>query len=345
MLIALNPPQQEVSAVQLLDGIPKVAKILYLPNVNCWCPYNFLDCPSYLVVGGAYRKFIHAVSDSLVVRTSSAISCGFGGVRPGRLDPESLSCGDCMEGCRASSSRSVGCGVPCPANFGGALASCDVCPAGSLLLVPLSRLPVSSLSYTSARRLGRLEVDQVVAPKCFYKPMARGSLECLYCCVDFCDAKVNSHDLSHAGEEHSSSSPDRVMLCDDGDDDLPSPRHIGLGVYSACCGATSSSADVVARTPRNYHWMFKLGRRTDCLDHEIRLDAVKAMGHPLLRMSLGRGVGQKEEPALAYEPNAQNSSRGSRTHSLANRIRGGAPRICANDCTQRLWLDARSCPP
>ena len=140
------------------------------------------------------RKLIHAVTQNLlalVTRTSSAISCGTGGGRPGcRDNPESLSYRECMDGCRArSSSRIIGCGVPCPANVGVKFASCGaLCPAGSLLFVPWPRLPVSSLRYGSllfvsllglpgpslryglACCLGCLAVDQFVARKLFTKP-------------------------------------------------------------------------------------------------------------------------------------------------------------------------------
>ena len=363
---AFNLPQLKVSAVRYLSGAPKVTNMLYFPNVICWCSCDLL----------VSRKLIHAVvsnSLALVARTSSVVSFGAGGGRPGcRGNPGSLSYGDCMEGCRAGcSSRSIGRGVPCPADDGVALACCGVpYPACSLPCVPLSGLPVLSLRCSSllfvsllglpgsslrcslACCLGCFAVDQVVARKRFYETMARGSGDCLHCCINLCVAQLNNHGLRHAGEMHSSILPDSVMEGEDGDvGDLQSPRHIGLGIYKfdgACFGAMVGSPTMAAHTPRTDNWIFKFGRHNcNCLDHGIRLSVAKALGHPLVRMSLGGGGrrgGGKSHP-WAQSPNAQNSSRGGHIRCLANRLPSGAGGSRANDCTQKLWLDARLCPP
>ena len=78
---------------------------------------------------------------------------------------------------------------------------------------------------------------------------------------------------------------------------LQSPRHIGLGIYkivSACFGAMVGSPTMAAHTPRTYNWIFKLaGVNCNCVIHVDGLSVAKALGHPLVRMSLGGGATRK----------------------------------------------------
>ena len=134
-----------------------------------------------LLVFLACRTIIHAVTSNLLVRTSSVISFGVGGGRPGfRDNPERLSYGECMEGCRArSSSRSVGvelasCGV-CPASSLHS-SSCGVLfPAGTLLRVSLLELPVSSLLKLSVLSCNKSSLLQFL-----YTPVAIELANLLY---------------------------------------------------------------------------------------------------------------------------------------------------------------------
>ena len=253
MLNALNPPQQ------------KVTNFLYLPNVICGC-----SCVSS-VLGSFGLAFV---------------SCSYGRFVPlgGTCRPGYLVTGECTEGCRARShSRGVSCGAPYPANDEVELASCGVCPAGSLLFMALFGLPGSSV-HCLACCLGCLAIEQGIAYKGFYTLMARGSGDYLYYCSKTCIAILNSHGLRHAGGMHSSILPDSAMRMD-GDDvgDFQSPRHIGLGIYktaSACSGPASSSADAGAHTPRTYKWIFKIGRlNCNCCIHGDGLYVGKALGH------------------------------------------------------------------
>ena len=301
MLIALNPPQQVLTSQ---------------------CPFGSLL--ELLVC----RKFIHAmVLGSFVARTSVVIgsctsafvSCSYGRFVPlgGTCRPRCLVAGECEEGCLAHCSLQVfGRGAPYPTNFGVELASCGApCPAGSSYSVPLSglsvsssryglllvapsySLTVSSLEYGMACLLGCLAVHQVIARKCFYKLLARGSGHCLYYCSKLCNAKINNHGLRHAGEQHSSCLPDSVMVDDDDVDDFQSPRHIGLGVYkpdSSCFGPMAGSPTMGEHTPRTTALIFKLaGVNCDCFIHEDGLSVAMALGHPLVRMSLGGGATRK----------------------------------------------------
>ena len=196
-----------------------------------------------------------------------------------------------------------------------------------------------------------LQLNRLLLTKGFTKQWPEDRGDCLHCCIKFCVANLNNHGLRHAGEMHSSILPDSVMVDEDvGVGDLHSPRHIGLGIYkpdSACFGAMAGSPTMAAHTPRTENWVFKFGRHNcNCLDHGIRLSVARTLGHPLVRMSLGwvrRGKGKSHR--WAHSRNAQNGSRGGHIRCLANRIWGGAPQIRAHDCTQELWLDARSCPP
>ena len=60
---AFNLPQLKVSAVRYLNGAPKVTKVLYLPNVICWCSCDFFGvqttypCGHFRFVGVDYVCF------------------------------------------------------------------------------------------------------------------------------------------------------------------------------------------------------------------------------------------------------------------------------------------------
>ena len=156
-------------------------------------------------------------------------------------------------------------------------------------------------------------------------------------------AWINYHGLRHAGEMHSSILPDSAMVDDDVDVGvLQSPRHIGLGIYSACYGNTSSSADVEAHTPRTKTEDTQIGRlHCNCVVHENRLSVAKARWPSLVRGSLGgcdeervsRTPGFKlqrpeQQPRWPHPPSCQRTSpwcRGrssSRLHTALPTVRG-----------------------
>ena len=164
----------------------------------------------------------------------------FGGVRLGSICcPGRLSCGGGVACCRANSSRCSGVAL-----VGGGFPL-----VGMLFLFPSRSLPAPSL-------------DQSSSHSNLYTPMAIGSADFLCCCGDCVDAWMDGSGLSHAGEAHSSSSPDSAM-------DNTTPRKLS----------------------------FKFGRlNCNCVAQENRLHVAKALGHPLVRMSLGVGSTRKSQP-------------------------------------------------
>ena len=111
-------------------------------------------------------------------------------------------------------------------------------------------------------------------------PMANELANLLYYCSVCYGAWINCHGLRHPGEQHGSCVPDSAMKVGDDDDvgGFQSPRHIGLGVYSACYGNTSSSADVGAHTLRTIAIFKVRPANWNCVVHENRLSVERHGG-------------------------------------------------------------------
>ena len=128
--------------------------------------------------------------------------------------------------------------------------------------------------------------------------------------------------LSHAGEEHNSSSPD-------------------------------SDTKIVTPSELFLKFIFKLaGVNCKCWGQGIRLFVATAQGHPLVRVSLGRRGCDEGRVSRTPGPRAPTPRTAAGSATLPVLPTGSGvvppPQTRTHACTkakQKLWLAARLCPP